>query len=127
MQPQGSAYNGDYIRALTSRLNTALSCQHLEELALEAVPSVQETLLTIAAAEAQVTALQALLKPPTDLPSMITWAGGIISLLVGPQVRPLIDLALQATQVSAELAALTSAIENAKVRFPQCQFTVPGL
>ena len=127
MQPQGPAFNADYIRALISRLNTALSCQHLEELVLEAFPSVQAELAAIVAVEAEVAELEALLKPPTDLASLITWAGNIITLLVGPQVRPLIAMAQQAAQITAELTALAQAIENAKLRFPQCEFTVPGL
>ena len=127
MQAQGLAFNVEYIRALVSRLETALSCQHLEELVLEAFPSLQAELAAIVAVEADVAKLEALLKPPTDLPGLITWAGNIITLLVGPQVRPLIAMAQQAVQITAELTALAEAIEHAKLRFPKCEFTVPGL
>lgn len=61
------------------------------------------------------TAIEALLIPPTTLPTLITWVAGMIAYLE-EQYAPALKSVTQAAAIAVEVVALTEAIEQAASR-----------
>ncbi|MRW88875.1 hypothetical protein GJ699_02635 [Duganella sp. FT80W] len=122
MVPQGSALlNLDHFTNLTKSINAVASCDELRVLAADALASIAAVEAGIQAELAAIAPILALLQPPgANLGAIVTWLTNYISHVLTPLVKPNITFAAQLTQIAAQIAELTAAIQSASVRFPNC-------
>lgn len=127
MQPQGQIFNQAYFDAIISRIEQATSCEDLQRASAEAYASVQAQSDAIASQLAALAPLQALLKPPTNLGSLITWVTSFITAFLTPYLKPLVVYAAQMAQLAAAVEALGSAIQSAAGNMTSCSVTPPSV
>jgi hypothetical protein len=116
-----------YFTNLENQLPLCQTCAELQAV----VAGMFAPLKTLMAeVNTQLTALEAfaaLMTPPTDLNSLITWVTSFINTAIGPQAAAHAKLVAQLAQLSAEVAALTTAIHNAAAQIEGCVVSVPPL
>jgi len=128
MIPQGSVpFNTTYFSNLTNSINSAQSCAELQSLVTDAFASVSAVKSAITSELASVEPLLALLTPPTDISSVITFIQTFITSYITPLVKPAVTYATQLTELAAQIAALTAAITSAEARFTSCSISIPSI
>ena len=129
MNPQGSQLlNTSYFSNLTSSINSAQSCAHLQDLVAEAADSLSAMKSGITAELAALQPLLALLTPPSVNPAaIVTWIENLISGYLTPMARPTITYAAQLAEMEQQIASLTAAISSMSGQFPSCSVSMPGL
>jgi hypothetical protein len=127
-QPQGSSLiDTAYFDSLTAQINAINVCSELQAVVNEAFSTLQNEKNAI---EAQIEALLpalALLELPTDLGSVISWIGNLVTGLINPIVLPYTNYAAQLIAQAEAIANLVTAIENAASRIESCSITVPPI
>jgi hypothetical protein len=127
MIPQGSQLvNLAQFANLTSSINAAKSPAELQSLVTEAMTSLAAAQAGINAELATLTPVLALLSPPS-IGSIVGWASGLITNVITPMVKPTITYAAQLTEMTAQIAELTSAIQSASTKFPGVTINIPSM
>ena len=126
--PQGaSLIDTAYFNSLTAQINAINVCSELQAVVNEAFSTLQNEKNAI---EAQIEALLpalALLELPTDLGSVISWIGNLVTSVINPLVLPYTNYATQLVQQAEAVANLITAIENAAARIKSCSITIPPI
>jgi hypothetical protein len=126
MQPQGSAIiNAAYYTSLTNAVNKAGSCAELQQITNTIMQSLEAELAAVAAQQALLAPIAALLSPPSSPTDVVTWVTSFITNVLVVQYKPYITYASQLTATAAAIVTLTAAINNAASRFPSCTITTP--
>ena|ERR1700739_599951 len=125
--PQGSTvFNTQYFTNLTNSVNSAGSCSELQALVNEAFVSINALESGINAQISALAPMLALLTPPSaNLGAIVTYLTSFIDNFLTPALKPTINLPTQLTELTAEIASLTAAINTASAKFPSCSITIP--
>jgi hypothetical protein len=118
-----SDVNIEYYTQLKARIEGCSSCDSLKAVAAEALSAIAAQQQAI---QDQINALQpmlALITPPTSLNAIISWVGNFINAFIKPVTKPYTVYISQLTLLAAELAEISSAIQNASIKFPNCSIT----
>jgi hypothetical protein len=129
MQPQGtSVLNAAYFTALTAEINNLQTCAELQALATTVMASIQAEKNAIEAQLAALAPILALLTVPgANLSAIVSWISNFITSVLTPIYLPYINYATQLAQLTAAVATLATAIENAAANITSCTVTVPPL
>jgi hypothetical protein len=127
MIPQGDAVlNAKYFDDIIERVDNANSCQDLQDAVNTAFASINAQQQAILDQLEALLPILALLDPPSDPAEVITWVLNFITSYLTPALKPYTNYALQVAQMTAKIAELTSAIENASNRFNNCTVSIPS-
>jgi hypothetical protein len=128
MLPQGqSISNQAYFDSLISQIEKANSCDDLRRLASVALLSITAEQGAIQDQLSKLVPIIELLKPPTNLFTLLTWAGKIITYVLTPMVTPYYNYAAQLAQMAIHIAALQEAINSASSKFTECSIEIPDI
>lgn len=120
--------NVEYFNGLTRSIEGCASCEQLQEVTAEAFGSISATMESMTAQLAQLQPLLALLQPPSANPAQIvTWLTDFISLYLTPQVRPVFTIPIQLAAITAQMAAVTAAVNAKMAQFESCSVPIPAL
>lgn len=109
-----------YFNNVKTQISTAGSCEALQAIAADVKNAIAEQEAAIAAQIAKLAPMLALLSVPTNPGQLLTWAANVIEHLITPIVAPYYLLTADLVQLTAELAAVLAAIEDALPKFPSC-------
>lgn len=128
MIPQGSTLiNTDSFTNIIESINSAQACDELQEIVNSAMASVNVVKENIESELAKLAPILAITTPPGANPAaIVTWITDFISTTLTPMVKPTITYADQLTATLAQIASLTTAIEDAAERFTSCSITIPS-
>lgn len=98
---------------LIKSVNAATTQDGLQALVDKAFADISQQQSTITSQIAFVAPVEALLTPPTDLPSLITFAGNLVTGVLTPLFKPEAVLIARGAAITAEVATLTAAIAEA--------------
>lgn len=118
--------NTQYYTNLVDRINGVNSCQALQDVTTEALQALSEQQAAITEQMAAIQPMLALLNPPTSLNAIISWIGNFITSFITPAVKPYVTYQAQLVALTAQIAQVVDAIQNAKLKFPNCTITPPG-
>jgi L-lysine 2,3-aminomutase len=119
--------NIEYYQNLQKRINGCNSCAALQEITTEAMTALAEQQRVIQEQIAAIQPILALLQPPSvNLGAIVTWIKDLITHLITPQIQPYYVYQAQLVQLSAQVAQVMDAINNAKLKFPNCTITPPS-
>lgn len=122
------AINTTYYGNLKRRIEGVNSCAALQEVAAEAVAALTKQQEEVAKQLAEIAPMLALLQPPTaNLGRIVTWITDFINGFLKVQIKPYYEYQAQLVELSAQLAEVISALNDAKIKFPSCSLTVPSL
>ena len=125
MQQQGTAAtNPDFITNLTEQINGISICSELQELSDEVMQEIKFQLSGINLELDKLLPIHALLSPPTDLGSILSWINNLISSVITPLYKPYLTYIQQLTSLASELSTLVSAIEAAAARIGSCSISM---
>ena len=120
----GASINPAWFAAALARMQAAETCDELQEHITQAFGSVAQLQGQMTAQLAALQPFLARVKPPTDLPSLLSWVGNLISALVGPQAAAFAKLTAQEAALATQAASLTSSVGALE---HQCSVTLPTL
>ena len=122
MVPQGSTLlNTEYFDNLIETANNIQTCAELQLVANEAMASlgaVKEALNDEIAKLAPILAL--LTAPGVNLGQVVTWITNFIDGVLRPMYEPYITYEAQLILLTAKIAELTAALNDAAARIPHC-------
>ncbi len=126
MNPQGSGLiNTEYFASLTQQAQGCKTCEDLQRFSTEAMGSLQAQMGAIAENMAVFQPMLALLEPPTADPAkLLTWITDYISAVLTPQLKPAITMVAQIPVLTAAVAELASAIQDAAASLPSCSIDI---
>ena len=110
---------------LQARISAAQSAAEVQAIVNEAFATIALLQSTIASQLSFLEPIEALLTPPTTPTALITWVGSFITGFLTPYLKPLVNLAAQATALEAEVTTLTAAIAAAEARLA-AEITIPS-
>lgn len=108
-----SILNADYFTNLIPQINATASESELQDLVNRVYGDLSTLVSTIQSQIALLGPIEALLSPPTDLGSLISWVGNFITGFLTPYLTPFLNYAAQLTAIADQVTSLTSAIESA--------------
>jgi L-lysine 2,3-aminomutase len=119
--------NVEYYQKLRERINGVNSCQALQDVASEALAALADQQRVIQEQIAAIQPILALLTPPSvNLGAIVTWIKDLITHLITPQIKPYYVYQAQLVELSVQVAQVMDAINNAKLKFPNCTITPPS-
>ena len=126
---QGSTeFNTEYYTSMTNRINSASSCSDLQSLVTEIWGSLQGVQDAINSQSALLQPIDALLTAPgANLTNVANWIQTLITSFLTPYYRPYAILAVQLTELTAQVAILTGAVQAMESRFPGCSVNIPTI
>ncbi len=120
----GASINPAWFAAALARMQAAESCAELQEHVTQAFGSISQLQGQMSAQLAALQPFLALVKPPTDLPSLLTWVENLITALVGPQAAAFTQLVSQEAALASRIASFTSSVQAIE---HECSVTLPPL
>lgn len=127
MTPQGSSIiNTEYFDNLIQSVENVQTCEELQKIASDAMATIGAVNGAITEEMAKLAPILALLTAPgANLTQIVTWITSLINGVLRPMYEPYITYQAQIVALTAKVAQLTSAINDAKSRIPHCSFTTP--
>ena len=120
----GGVVNSVWFAAALARMEAAESCAEVQSTISQAFGSIAQLENEITSKLAALQPYLALLHPPTDLASLLTWVQKLITVLIGPQAAAYTQLIAQEAALASEVASFVSAVENLP---HECSVTIPTL
>lgn len=112
--------NTQYYTNLKNEIEHCATCDQLKEIASSALAEIAEQQATITRQIAALQPILALVNPPTSLNSLISWVGNFINGFIKPTIAPYAIYQAQLVEMGAMLTEITSALQNASHKFPNC-------
>lgn len=127
MIPQGSVpFNPEIFAQLRAQIEAVDTCSGLQELAAQGIGSAQAQLGAVTQQLEAVAPILALLSAPGANPAQIvTWITDFITAFLDPYVKPYTTLPIQIAALTAEIAQLTTAVQDASSRIGNCTVPIP--
>lgn len=128
MTPQGSSIiNADYYRNVIKQIESINSCSMLQEYVDEVFAEIKAEQQAILDQIASLNIYLGLLNPPKSLSALIRWVGNFITAFIDPNVRPILILVAQLSEMVSVLSELKAAISTAADNIRTCSIDIPGL
>jgi hypothetical protein len=129
MIPQGSLpLNTAYFESLRNRIDSCSSCEELQDVVAEVMPSIQAFKDGLDAQMEKLAPMLALASVPDPNPAaIVSWITSLITNLIQPMIIPYTTSVTQLALLVTEVTTLTTAITEAQARFPSCSVSVPPI
>lgn len=129
MNPQGALpVNVETFAKLRKQIETVDSCEQLQDIAGDAIASVNGVISGINEQLAAIQPILALMTAPGANPAQIvTWITSFIKAFIAPYAKPAMALPIQVAALAKEVAALNAAIETAAGRIGSCTVPLPSV
>jgi hypothetical protein len=129
MQPQGTGViNVAYYNNAVARFGEINSCEQLTLVIEEVRAAIQAELDGIAAQLEALAPIVSLAEMNlTNLSSVIDFLTGFVDLVLGPLIKPYLTYTAQLAAMSAQIAAVLAAMQDAIDRLGDCDCSVPTI
>jgi hypothetical protein len=103
--------NTNFFGNLVNEINGATSEAQLQALVTRAFAEISMMESTLTSQLAFLEPIEALLTPPTNLAQLVTFAQSVITNVIEPLLKPVLNVPLQLAAIATEVATVTAAIE----------------
>ena len=117
--------NSEFFDNAIAAVNGAPSCEDLQKVVSDVMPSLDELKDSITAELAKYQPMLALLVVPgANLGQIVTWIRNFVEGFLTPITAPAIAYQLELAELTAKISELTSAINSAKNKFTDCSISI---